>query len=80
MDHRGERHQADHEHVEQRYQCLDRPSGPVYGTCLAPTYPSQLLIALAQLTDLPIGAWRGEGEHRVDARPLAGAPPSPASG
>ena len=35
-------------------------SHPVYGTCLAPTYPSQLLIALAQLADLPIGAWRGQ--------------------
>jgi hypothetical protein len=32
----------------------------VYGTCLAPTYPSQLLIALGQLARLPIGAWRGQ--------------------
>lgn len=30
----------------------------VYGDCLAPVYPSQLLIALGQLADLPIGAWR----------------------
>jgi hypothetical protein len=35
-------------------------SHPVYGSCLAPAYPSQLLIALAQLADLPIGAWRGQ--------------------
>jgi hypothetical protein len=32
----------------------------VYGTCLAPAYPSQLLIALGQLANLPIGAWRGQ--------------------
>ncbi len=32
----------------------------VYGNCLAPVYPSQLLIALGQLADLPIGAWRGQ--------------------
>jgi len=32
----------------------------VYGTCLAPAYPSQLLIALGQLASLPIGAWRGQ--------------------
>jgi hypothetical protein len=31
----------------------------VYGRCLAPAYPSQLLIALGQLARLPIGAWRG---------------------
>jgi hypothetical protein len=33
---------------------------PVYGRCLAPAYPSQLFIALGQLADLPIGAWRGQ--------------------
>jgi hypothetical protein len=33
---------------------------PVYGRCLAPVYPSQLLIALGHLADLPIGAWRGQ--------------------
>jgi hypothetical protein len=33
---------------------------PVYGRCLAPAYPSQLLIALGQLASLPIGAWRGQ--------------------
>jgi hypothetical protein len=32
----------------------------VYGACLAPAYPSQLLIALGQLARLPIGAWRGQ--------------------
>jgi FRG domain len=32
----------------------------VYGSCLAPAYPSQLLIALGQLASLPIGAWRGQ--------------------
>jgi hypothetical protein len=32
----------------------------VYGSCLAPDYPSQLLIALGQLASLPIGAWRGQ--------------------
>ena len=32
----------------------------VYGRCLAPAYPSQLLIALGQLASLPIGAWRGQ--------------------
>jgi len=32
----------------------------VYGSCLAPVYPSQLLIALGQLASLPIGAWRGQ--------------------
>lgn len=32
----------------------------VYGNCLAPAYPSQLLIALGQLASLPIGAWRGQ--------------------
>jgi hypothetical protein len=33
---------------------------PVYGRCLAPAYPSQLFIALGQLANLPIGAWRGQ--------------------
>jgi FRG domain len=32
----------------------------VYGSCLAPAYPSQLLIALGYLASLPIGAWRGQ--------------------
>jgi hypothetical protein len=32
----------------------------VYGSCLAPAYPSQLLIALGHLASLPIGAWRGQ--------------------
>jgi hypothetical protein len=32
----------------------------VYGRCLAPEYPSQLLIALGHLASLPIGAWRGQ--------------------
>ena len=35
-------------------------SHPVYGSCLAPEYPSQLLIALGHLASLPIGAWRGQ--------------------
>jgi hypothetical protein len=36
-------------------------SHPVYGRCLAPVYPSQLLIALGQLASShPIGAWRGQ--------------------
>jgi hypothetical protein len=36
----------------------------VYGSCLAPAYPSQLLISLGQLANLPIGAWRGQA--RID--------------
>jgi hypothetical protein len=32
----------------------------VYGSCLAPAYPSQLLIALGHLASLSIGAWRGQ--------------------
>jgi hypothetical protein len=32
----------------------------VYGSCLAPVYPSQLLIALGHFASLPIGAWRGQ--------------------
>jgi hypothetical protein len=35
-------------------------SHELYGSCLAPTYPSQLLIALGHLASLPIGAWRGQ--------------------
>ena len=35
-------------------------SHEVYGSCLAPIYPSQLLIALGHLASLPIGAWRGQ--------------------
>jgi FRG domain len=35
-------------------------SHEVYGSCLAPEYPSQLLIALGHLASLPIGAWRGQ--------------------
>lgn len=35
-------------------------SHEVYGSCLAPMYPSQLLIALGHLASLPIGAWRGQ--------------------
>jgi hypothetical protein len=34
----------------------------VYGSCLAPTYPSQLFIALGQIASLPIGAWRGQAD------------------
>src|ERR1700748_2804669 len=34
----------------------------VYGRCLAPTYPSQLFIALGQLASLPIGGWRGQAD------------------
>ncbi len=44
-------------------EVLDRiptVSHAVYGSCLAPEYPSQLLIALGHLASLPIGAWRGQ--------------------
>src|ERR1700722_7252546 len=65
-------------------------SHPVYGSCRAPAYPSQLLIALAQLADLPIGAWRGQASIdwmldpslvRRHRRPAAegSAPPLPAA-
>jgi hypothetical protein len=41
----------------------------IYGMCLAPSYPSQLLIALGQLASLPIGAWRGQAsiQWRLDS-------------
>lgn len=32
----------------------------LWGTCIAPTYPTQLLIALGQFASLGIGAWRGQ--------------------
>jgi hypothetical protein len=41
-------------------QKIPTVSHPVYGSCLAPEYPSQLLIALGHLGSLPIGAWRGQ--------------------
>jgi hypothetical protein len=41
----------------------------VYGSCLAPAYPSQLLIALGQLANLPIGAWRGQASVDWDLDP-----------
>ena len=39
---------------------IPRVNHEVYGTCLAPTYPTQLLIALAQFATAGIGAWRGQ--------------------
>jgi hypothetical protein len=45
-----------HEELEQ----IPVVSHEVYGRCLAPEYPSQLLIALGHLASLPIGAWRGQ--------------------
>jgi hypothetical protein len=44
----------------EELQRIPMVSHEVYGSCLAPAYPSQLLIALGQLASLPIGAWRGQ--------------------
>jgi hypothetical protein len=41
---------------------IPRLEHEVYGSCLAPVYPSQLFIALGQLASLPIGAWRGQAD------------------
>jgi FRG domain-containing protein len=44
----------------EELQQIPMVSHEAYGSCLAPAYPSQLLIALGQLASLPIGAWRGQ--------------------
>jgi hypothetical protein len=62
-------------------------SHEVYGSCLAPEYPSQLLIALGHLASLPIGAWRGQASiewspdpslvRRYRLHPESGPGPAP---
>ncbi|HEX3960260.1 MAG TPA: FRG domain-containing protein [Trebonia sp.] len=44
----------------EELQKIPTISHQVYGSCLAPEYPSQLLIALGHFASLPIGAWRGQ--------------------
>jgi hypothetical protein len=58
--------------LDKRRGRISSPGGlkpEVYGSCLAPAYPSQLLIALGHLGGLPIGAWRGQASIEWDLDP-----------
>jgi FRG domain len=56
----GEEAAAGQRRFRAELEQIPTVSHKVYGSCLAPVYPSQLFIALGHLARLPIGAWRGQ--------------------